>query len=1164
MIETLSYSKSQTNDLVYNKGLETLFYYLTRKNQNLTSAPEEYNFYSNENPDELCKLYFISQKLLDKANRYLQDSTFFSHPILQNIALLIDHFLNLYLNYTPLAKILPFLSHLLQKLDEWNISVPRDYKITDEYDELHKLTLRWRKLERESWKDLLDGCEKKFERNDLINMIQLWNMIVHENLSVAELHPVIENFIKTTQFGTYLIRLDMLDNLKDICGKSGRSDIVDACLTITRRFKYFEEYHKSRKEETIKEFHKDIQKYQDLNKWDNRDHMRLKYSVDKYHRKLNKIMKKYEEFLETPIEVGLMEPLRKTYLTESINHFITVYEGDFVKRGGRKPKKSDLGKIRDILEGFELDTLGNFKTVYTNLVNITLGSFEVVPEKYYDFLVSDTQATRKTLRDRKKRKEPTRISRKKKANKDGIEQEEEEAEIKNMCDYLKLNTVGFFDRIRGLREENVQKTLKTKAFIDFLKFLKETGIKETSYKSESDENVIESINHNLDEYVSKLVDCGVREQVNRKISKLKRYEDRIIDYLTIIERNKQFSPELDIENIRRAENYSKSLWVYSLKMRKKLSAIVEEVSTFYKSFNSYSYVLSVSESETFFTLEFLKELQNIHAIALENISCLKMFFQTLDSCSITLDTPVLTEVTDLIAHFVGIKDFIDVFGKRELSRISKKDIEKLVALVKAILTKVETIKSSLCKEEKTEAASDFIIYSQLELIESQWLKIKAWVCELKAKKLASSTNIEGNIDLDVEDVTKSLLLFSQNRLKSTKKYINTIGKFMYDEDENEAQKEAQYRKCNDLAENEIKNISKDTKLIQDFNQKLLQCLQSREVFQTSANHAPFFHSLKLAKKIVDSQLLEHVRSVKMIEKFCYLTLSIMYNLFYRGFCSLDKTKDAQDGEGEGEGELRGAAGAGIGEGEGMENVSKEIQFEEQVLGEKGGEEEQEEQKESKKEDDGVQMENDFEGKNYDEQKPDDEEEDDKNANKDDFDDEFSEVDDDLDPKLWNDDEEENDQKDNEEDKKDEDEEGKEDPLRKEEDLEFRDHKANEETTQRAKEEEKPKDKSDKRNAKDYDEFEDKREENEMKSEGESVDEEEYKKVEDEKRHPENNKNNEDASDKDRMSEENSLQADEAEDAENKDEDGMSFDSENPGEEEKDKGTAARGRKRGDG
>jgi MoxR-like ATPase len=98
-------------------------------------------------------------------------------------------------------------------------------------------------------------------------------------------------------------------------------------------------------------------------------------------------------------------------------------------------------------------------------------------------------------------------------------------------------------------------------------------------------------------------------------------------------------------------------------------------------------------------------------------------------------------------------------------------------------------------------------------------------------------------------------------------------------------------------------------------------------------------------------------------KLTYVVLGLCNDLARRGFCVPPELDDGGEGEG---GTLEGVDGTGIGAGEGAKDVSKEIEDEEQVLGNKNDPAPDEPPPEDMpEEDDGLEMANDFDGELYD-------------------------------------------------------------------------------------------------------------------------------------------------------------------------------------------------------
>ncbi|CAB1097864.1 unnamed protein product [Ectocarpus sp. CCAP 1310/34] len=144
--------------------------------------------------------------------------------------------------------------------------------------------------------------------------------------------------------------------------------------------------------------------------------------------------------------------------------------------------------------------------------------------------------------------------------------------------------------------------------------------------------------------------------------------------------------------------------------------------------------------------------------------------------------------------------------------------------------------------------------------------------------------------------------------------------------------------------------------------------------------------LVLAEQVLSAGkavLIGMVALNKGTAKLHYVTVRVFRTLLSKGLCS-----DESEGEGEGDGDIDGmkfdddVEGTGMGEGEGKKDVTDQIEDEEQLLGLKGDEEPDKVQDQEAKElgeddqDNGMEMENDFEGDMFDVSKGDEKDEDD--------------------------------------------------------------------------------------------------------------------------------------------------------------------------------------------
>lgn len=169
--------------------------------------------------------------------------------------------------------------------------------------------------------------------------------------------------------------------------------------------------------------------------------------------------------------------------------------------------------------------------------------------------------------------------------------------------------------------------------------------------------------------------------------------------------------------------------------------------------------------------------------------------------------------------------------------------------------------------------------------------------------------------------------------------------------------------------------------------------------------------------ICESLLNVMAVSNRCVAKFTSVLIAVFQNLAVRGFCRPQELQDEENGE-EGT-NFEDAEGTGLGEGEGKKDVSDRIESEDQLESAlKEGENEQAGDKDLQEEDQGIEMNEDFEGKMQDIEKNGEESEsDDDDKDKENLDKQMGETEkgaDKLDEKLWGEeegDEEEEDTKD---------------------------------------------------------------------------------------------------------------------------------------------------------
>jgi midasin (ATPase involved in ribosome maturation) len=186
------------------------------------------------------------------------------------------------------------------------------------------------------------------------------------------------------------------------------------------------------------------------------------------------------------------------------------------------------------------------------------------------------------------------------------------------------------------------------------------------------------------------------------------------------------------------------------------------------------------------------------------------------------------------------------------------------------------------------------------------------------------------------------------------------------------------------------------------------------------NLVPLLHQTSLMS---ERSLLVGLTSYRSTVKFSYILLALINVLLVKGFCRKPDEGDTEEGETEDN-----VAGTGMGEGEGKEDVSDQIDNEEELLGNKedkpmdsNNKDDKKDEKEKPDLDKGVEMKSDFDGEMHDVPDEEKKEKDDDEKDSDDeeeLDREMGDLGEDknqVDSKLWDDEEdrEENDKPDEE-------------------------------------------------------------------------------------------------------------------------------------------------------
>ncbi|KAJ3224894.1 AAA ATPase midasin [Clydaea vesicula] len=244
---------------------------------------------------------------------------------------------------SPIPKFMVGLELLLQKIDDWEKYASRNVSLKGEMQSISNLVVRWRKLELQSWRDLLD-LEDYYS---YARTSQLWfhmfrmvsGFIVTDAASSEEavdensILSVLDQICLTSKFGEYFGRLELLKifhkyltNLQTHFSHF-TNNLQKLQSMFSNVYHYYGQFQSVISEEIQskrKSIMKELQDYVQIASWKEVTVFALKESSIRSHHHLNKYLKKYREVLEMSVK-ELIQQSNVTAVTEK-NDDVFTYE----------------------------------------------------------------------------------------------------------------------------------------------------------------------------------------------------------------------------------------------------------------------------------------------------------------------------------------------------------------------------------------------------------------------------------------------------------------------------------------------------------------------------------------------------------------------------------------------------------------------------------------------------------------------------------------------------------------------------------------------------------------------------------------------------------------------------------------------------------------------
>jgi midasin len=988
---------------------------LSPRNTILGVAPENsgsgdslVDFHNDPNPSQATHAAKPLESLMTRTAQLL--TAFPGHPILLSVGTLCEKVRKFDLLTTPVGRVMAGLEVILKQAQDWEQHASERVKIGQPLQEVSQLVARWRRIQLQSWSRLMKTREGRFVKRARRHFIRL-NNILHDDVGkstgdrsrqgdssgiirsssslidlvpswilkgmnanydiipiakdlfraeeLAELIQILDTFILTSPLGEFHERMAMLRSFalqlrNEVTVTDGTSlwrlQQYRALSAIWFYYMQFSEFLSSHLATLRGPIEKKLNDEVKLAKWDEQSYYSLADSTEKNHRKLMKILAEYDDLLDTNAGQLILQESVKGIRAKVDAH--DDFCGSVPDQRAMFPLPMDESDDKQqSTESFEENKSTDESHLWTDTSQIQLPSGRInrLPK-----LAAKMAAISKSL---------------------SVEQ----------TSWVKAGTIvsselcnAVFERIDALRKGSTR-PMKERALVDLFRELKRNGLSSMKWSAPNELRQMKSLLQlplPLDEV----------EQSGHALGAAERYLMRCINELnalrseTNILGSKHMSRQQTTAMVHFCEHgllvlvQQRVILADTLVEKKRLEHLSAAVKT-------GKHIPSNQEKLKSLVHRFQQSFDCVKE-GLGQLSLLLKMSQAL------LNNPSKMEwVRDTITRFEAQLSALGKFLKLEnFGLVSEAHIDS-IALMANCLQETENVVIS----SKVQCGSLGCI--PVDAFESVLPAIRE--ATMVSMELSSSVNYS-DIAVDTKGGDWSDFLATINQ--SIDSALITAQGFVPPRVESDAQDyeggagdstSKSILECHRESAKEWGsiNLRKLNSTFENTILKLVMFLQKSGMDrETNLKAVGLVADVGiLGRKISEMtkvRLRDYISQYKSTSKLVYVLLRVFRTLVSKGFCS-DTESDDQDGDADGD--ISGMNfeddkdGTGMGEGEGKNDVTDQLENEDQLLGLKGDDKnEQDEQPQSSKELDkeqaeqGMEMEGDFEGEMFDlpEQPPD--------------------------------------------------------------------------------------------------------------------------------------------------------------------------------------------------
>ncbi|KAL9652452.1 hypothetical protein ABK040_000025 [Willaertia magna] len=1001
----------------------------------------------------LQRLNFLIQKYSSEEQK--------GHPILVEMVKICEHILNQPVT-SPLIKILTGLELLLNKAKEWEEYLTASvHTLQDEIRKLSSLVIRWRRMELENWRGIYDLKAKEYKVKTITWWFRFYSLVCNSDFDSSEIDQtmkdffeICDDFIRTSSIGDFEFRLDLLHNFcqhltAQIEKLSNASPVQlkfrDLLYNLYRYYKQFIPTLNDKLEREKKPLEEKLRDFITLTKWEDVNVDSIRATTRKSRKALAQFSKGFANVLAQQARALWDKFDELSAATE------TVQQKDKRKRNQRKRKNKKNKKAKEeepVEETLVHDHLIKSKKVISNVMetdkNVTFYKQNAKLEK-----TIVEQFTTEEMKGNVIERLPVVFELCGKNFEQHILNSEIIKEYDAVVNNLEDLSTEIIERTEELNKKKASKPIKLRALVSLLTELSDLGIsylkkgvaKETTpyqvlqkpfsnvnLKSLNNKEIVEVWNK-ADDYFFKNVfalqnlrvvfDTEISEDITTQKNKMRGYPDNLFfltmkhrDYISSIERQ-QKNNRAFIEifsNLYNSLTTNTTLLLPSQSIAKESienqSALLFKLGELVSQLTSLYHTLVKNEEEkTYVSLhKSLEEAKTLVSKCVENIESILRKSVGLETSTLTLITyQDMEKVKENYENLSKVKVILEQFSKSTLTPKCKE--------LDIILVELEDERASFNNTQFAPQTSHHINNTFISSYSEKYVHAVKCV-QLLIQDLIKAHSEEKELLKDVVNKAKEELSSSKKDEEEAEDYpLSYLCR-----NNSVARMEEHFSKCFNGMNSNINKLNDDlismtNEIIEHTQQSDVNPIVVNSFVEFLANLTPLLQRLNGIIDLVKIPLVHYHKSVCKLD---YVLLHVFTTLFKNGFC---EEKEGENDENQ-EGPTEFSSGTGMDDGEGINDVSDQIEQEDQLLNEKDREKND---KETEKNDNAIEMEGDFESELQEMEKDEEEEneeEEDENENK-----EMGDIEEedpnkeDLDDKLWDENENDRDDKKEESDEK---------------------------------------------------------------------------------------------------------------------------------------------------